>query len=84
MNRAGAYRSNRQDDGASDASPVAFLRELALALRDQPRGGGFDIVLQPLRRSFLVEAGRDRVEHFDPHGARDSGGTSGAARTGRN
>ena len=36
--------------------------QLALALGDEARGRGLDVVLQPLEEGLLVEASRDRVD----------------------
>ena len=40
-------------------------RAPALALLDQPRGGGLDHLLQALEKDLLVEPGRDRIEKLD-------------------
>src|SRR4029077_5116719 len=42
------------------------VRNIALAFRDQARGGGLDVELQPLEESVLGKARRDRIEHLDP------------------
>ena len=73
-----------QADGASDASRDAVLRELALAFGDEARGRGLDVASAAARRRppCRAPAGSDRAPR--PGSCRDSGGTTGAARTGRN
>src|SRR5688572_5609649 len=47
----------------SAGHPAAF--EFALALGDEPRRRGLDVVLQALRKVDSVEAGSDRIKHLD-------------------
>ena len=47
--------------------------ELGLALRDQPRGGRFDVVLQPREKRILVEPRRDRAAGIRRRSCRESG-----------
>ena len=76
--------SRPQGDGASEARLHAVRGKLALALGDEARGRGFDVAAAAARRTRPCRgpAGSDRAPR--PGSCRDSGGTSGAARTGRN